>query len=293
MKLIDLMPLYRRHLLACGHRERGIDRYMQHLRGFLAALPDNATPMHLTTAAVREHMRDRAETCSTATVVGMLTSVRSFCRFLIEEELLPSDPTAAIRWPRRRHLPPRVLNTEELEQLAAALQETSDMTDRQRWHWRRNRRAIYLMYYAGLRLAEAAALVWGDVDLKAGRLIVREGKGGKARALPIHQRLHSVLRPASIGAPAHWAVAGKVDGTPLNPKALAHIFEVWLPSRGVHGITAHRLRHTFATQMLDQGVPLCDIQEALGHTDIGTTRIYLQVDFSRIQGAVDKVPKLL
>jgi site-specific recombinase XerC len=223
----------------------------------------------------------------------MLTSVRSFCRFLIEEELIPNDPTAAIRWPRRRHLPPRALNSEEIEQLAAALRPPERMTDRQRWHWRRNRRVIFLMFYAGLRLAEVAALLWGDVDLKAGKILVRDGKGGKARTLPVHRQLYTELLPASVGAPAHWAVTGKEDGTALNPKALAHVFERWLPSHGVDGISAHRLRHTFATQMLDAGVALCDIQEALGHTDISTTRIYLLVDFSRIQGAVDKVPKLL
>jgi integrase len=161
----------------------------------------------------------------------------------------------------------------------------------QLWHWKRNRRAIYLMLYTGLRLSEAAVLLWEDVDLHAEVLTVEEGKGGKARLLPIHPALWAKLDqvPRWAREPA-GAVAGKQDGERLNPKALAHIFEVWLPKRGIKGVHAHRLRHTFATEMLKVGVPLPDIQEAMGHTDISTTRIYLRVDFSRLRGAVERLP---
>ncbi len=146
------------------------------------------------------------------------------------------------------------------------------------------------MLYAGLRLAEAAALLWRDVDLHAGLLVVQEGKGGKARVLPLHPTLQAELHQAAGRAEPGAAVAGKRDGTPLEPKALAHIFDRWLPVQGVKGISAHRLRHTFATEMLKAGVALPDIQEALGHADISTTRIYLRVDIARVRVAVGRLP---
>lgn len=76
----------------------------------------------------------------------------------------------------------------------------------------------------------------------------------------------------------------------IAEKVLTRIFEVWLPRRGIRTIHAHRLRHTFATELLNAGVPLTEIQEALGHADISTTRIYLKVDFSRVKEAVNKLP---
>ena len=85
-------------------------------------------------------------------------------------------------------------------------------------------------------------------------------------------------------------MVGKADGSQLKSKSLAHIFEVWLPRLGLVGISAHRLRHTFATEMLNRGAALCDIQEALGHANLETTRIYLQVDFARIRAAIDTLP---
>lgn len=285
--LHDLIPIYEQHLRALGRRERGIARYLDHLRGFLATLPEGATTADLTPAAVRAHMRERAAQVAATTVLGMLTSVRSFCQFLIEEEMLDVDPTTRVRWPRRKQGIPRALSSGELAALVEALRLPGDINDRDCWYWRRNRKVIYLMLYAGLRLSEAAALLWRDIDMMKGTLTVQEGKGGKSRVVSLHRRLRAELQPAR---PAHWAVVGKVDGSCLQGKSLAHIFEVWLPRLGLVGISAHRLRHTFATEMLNRGASLCDIQEALGHENLETTRIYLQVDFARIRAAIDTLP---
>jgi site-specific recombinase XerD len=288
-RLQDIIPTYERHLRALGRRERGIARYLDHLRGYLATLPESATSAALTPESVREHMRNRAATCAPATVLGMLTAVRSFCQFLVEEGALQADPTTRVRWPKRKHALPRSLSSGELTTLVEALRMPDDLADTPRWYWQRNRRAIYIMLYAGLRLSEVAALLWRDVDMMANTIIVCDGKGGKARIVTMHRRLKAELLPAST-APAHWAVAGKQDGSALRPGALAHIFEEWLPRLDIQGISAHRLRHTFATEMLRREVPLCDIQEALGHSSIETTRIYLHVDISRIRAGIDKLP---
>lgn len=290
MNLHDLAKEYEAYLHAVGQRPRGIARYMQHLTGFLESLPANATPDDLTVAAVRKHMRERAGTCSPGTIVGMLTAVRSFCKYLMEEDRLAIDPTTRVRWPKRQTALPRPLRSAERDALLAAIREPAGLNDDRRWYWRRNRRAIFLMLYAGLRLAETAALIWEDVDLREGMLLVREGKGGKSRLLPIHPTLKKELAKAGGGVLPAWAVAGKMSGEPLNSKAMAHIFEVWLPKRGIEGVTAHRLRHTFATELLKAGVNLAEIQELMGHTDISTTRIYIQVEVSKIKEAIEKLP---
>lgn len=290
MKLRDLLDTYVLHLRAIGHRERSIDRYIRDVRRFVASLPEDATPDDLTAATIRAHQRERAAELATATVVGLLTAVRSFCRFLLEEELLSHDPTSGIRYPRRRAALPAALAPAELTALLEAITEPEELTERERWYWRRNRRAIFLMLYAGLRLGEVAALCWRDVDFTAGTIRVIDGKGGKQRVLAIHPRLRAEIYPASVGAPPQWAVAGKMGGENLGPKALAHLFEVWLPRRGIPDVHAHRLRHTFATELMNAGAALPEIQAAMGHEDISTTQVYLMVDMSRVRAAIDRLP---
>jgi integrase len=155
--------------------------------------------------------------------------------------------------------------------------------------WQRNRRAIYLMLYGGLRIAEASALLWRDVDLDTRVLWVRDGKGGKDRSIPIHP----VLLKELLAAPDRDqvpAVLANLQGLPINPKSLAHLFERQLRKLGVH-ITAHQLRHSFATEMLRAGADLRSIQELMGHEKLETTQRYLMVDAERMRAAVNLLPE--
>ncbi|MBX0328592.1 tyrosine-type recombinase/integrase [Oscillochloris sp. ZM17-4] len=81
---------------------------------------------------------------------------------------------------------------------------------------------MLLMLFAGLRISEAAALRWREVDLDAGVLLVIDGKGGKDRAVPIHPKLRAELERVESPRPT-WAVAGRRDNLPLNQKGLAHL----------------------------------------------------------------------
>jgi site-specific recombinase XerD len=245
----------------------------------------------LTVETLQNYQEHLAASKSISTILGMLTAVRSLARWAIRKGYLHYDPTTQLDWPKRAQTAPRPLHDDQIQQLWAALAMPAKLTTRQRWHWQRNRRAIALMQYAGLRLSEAASLRWQDIDLARGTLVVQDGKGGKARSLPIHKALRAELTqvPISERLP-EAAVAGKQDGTPLKGKVLARIFEIWLPRRGIHGISAHQLRHTFATELLNAKVDLRTIQELLGHSDISTTQRYLLVSANRLQSAIDSLP---
>jgi site-specific recombinase XerD len=286
----DLLPKYQATLKSRGHRPRGIDRYLQHIRGAVNwGIVDISDLTADLLECYQEHL---AEGKSISTVLGMLTALRSFARWAIRKGYMETDPTLQIDWPKRPKTAPRPVSPDRIEQLWDTLVEPIDLTPRQRWYWRRNRRAITLMLYAGLRLSEAADLRWRDVDLRRGRVTVQDGKGGKARSIPIHKELRFELErvPVTERSP-EAAVVGKSDGTPLQGKVLARIFECWLPKRGITDISAHLLRHTFATELLDAEVDLRTIQELLGHSDISTTQRYLLVSTTRLQSAIDRLRK--
>jgi integrase/recombinase XerD len=145
------------------------------------------------------------------------------------------------------------------------------------------------MLYAGLRLSEAANVMWADIDLGTGVLMVQNGKGGKWRMIPIHERLRTILELVPPDE-RHGAVAGKKDGTALHYTSLPHIFDRTIPDAVGLDITAHQLRHTFATRLLWAGANIREIQYLLGHKSLATTERYLALEIDQKRAAIDRLP---
>lgn len=292
----DLLDDYRADLVGRGRRPRGVAGYVSEAKRLLDWLRPGApvAPSDLTPAALTRWRNERAVTLAPATVHADLCVARSFCRFLIAQGHLAADPTAGITFPKPRPRAPRALRPEQVRAMLAAL-EIPRRRGEHRHTAERARLGVYLFLYTGLRLAEVAALTWGDVDIEGGTVVVQEGKGGKPRAVPIHPVLSVQLAAAALAVPAgelgpERAVIGNRDGTAMHPKSVADIFSRWLKARGVT-ITAHQLRHTFATTMLRAGAPLPDIQHALGHSSLETTQVYLLVDAGHLRRAVGMLPE--
>lgn len=288
--LADLFKEYRISRHADGWRPRGIAAYVRQLELFAEWLGESPTLADITRERVVEYKDDIGQRWEPPTISQALSAVRSFCRWTIDRGLRADDPTHKLRWPKRLESLPRALDSEEIAALWKAIQIPEELLEDEPAYWwlRRNRRAIFLMLYAGLRISEVATLKWKDVDLKRRYLVVRQGKGGKDRTIPLHATLHAELL-ATKRQPPNDAVAGRPDGRPMSAKSLAHIFERWLPARGVF-ISAHVLRHTFATELLRSGADLRAIQELMGHESLETTQRYLKNDADRLRGSIDGLP---
>jgi site-specific recombinase XerD len=288
MDLIALIPPYTAALRARGQRPRGIQKYRETLTSFFVWLGPHACMEALTAPSVRRYQEHKSLTCGAGSIGNLLTVIRSFCSWAIREELRSTDPTLLCDWPRRRPTVPRALNHAQLRALMAAITTPVHLPQAQRWIWERNQRAVLLMLFAGLRIAEAAALDWRDVDLDGRTLYVREGKGGNDRTVPIHPRLRLALE-AVPACERHCAIAGQVDGRPLTHKSMGHLFERWLPGLGIE-ISSHQLRHSFATSLLKSGANLRVIQQLLGHASLETTMRYLLVEDVEKHRAVNGMP---
>ncbi|NJK80411.1 MAG: tyrosine-type recombinase/integrase [Chloroflexaceae bacterium] len=266
-------------LHADGHRPSGVDRYVDLLRYFAAQYP---LLSDITNATIREYKTHLAGRNSAATVKLTLCALRNFFGWCVEAGILTENPAASVRSPRVVSPPPDALSVEAVGGLLRAINEPSRAHTRT---WRRNRRAVLLLLYTGLRIGELAALKWSDIDLARGVLLVRSGKYGKHRAIPLHPALMAELQPP--GRPAD-AVIGRADGQPLSTKSMPHIFDRWLAGLGVD-CHAHQLRHTFATRLLDSGCDLATIQQLLGHESIETTSRYLHISTERMRSAVERL----
>jgi site-specific recombinase XerD len=150
-------------------------------------------------------------------------------------------------------------------------------------HGFRLRAMIVVLWRAGLRIQEAIALTEHDLDLRRGSLLVRHGKGGRRREVGMDEWGWEQLRPwlsaraeLPIG-PLFCVIDGPTRGRPWSAAAVRAEFRRVAARSGVRRRFApHRLRHAHALELAREGVPLNIIQRQLGHTNLGTTSIYLQ-----------------
>ena len=206
------------------------------------------------------------------TISRKLAAVRSFLRHALGAARVPEAPLA----PRRgRHLPdaPRPA---EVERTLDALEGEGPVA-------LRNRALVELVYSAGLRSSEAVGLDLADVDFEQELVHVRSGKGDKDRVVPLGEEaahwLGRYLRDArpALAAGANDAVFLSVRGRRLDTSTLRRL----VPH-------PHRLRHAFATHLLEGGADLRTIQELLGHSSLSTTQVYSHVDARRLRRVYDR-----
>jgi len=215
--------------------------------------------------------RARPRKLAPATIARKLAAVRAFLRHALGPARVP-DASFAPRRPRRLPDAPR---PGEVDGLLAGLNGRGPLA-------LRNRALIELVYSCGLRSAEAVGLDLGDVAFEQEHVHVH-GKGGKDRIVPLGEEashwLARYLREArpALARGAEDAVFLSTRGRRLDTSTLRRI----VPH-------PHRLRHAFATHMLEGGADLRTIQELLGHSSLSTTQIYSHVDGRRLRRVYDR-----
>jgi site-specific recombinase XerD len=241
-------------------------------------------PLEMTHRQARRYLAELdAARYARTTVARRLSAIRSLFRYLAEEGVVDSDPTAVLASPKIARRLPRTVPADELALLLEA-------PDRDTPVGLRDRALLELLYAGGLRIAELTGLSLGGVDLRGGMVTVM-GKGERERSVPLYpealDRIGDYLRtgrPALVRTESTDRLFLSVRGRPLSPDAARRIFTRHLRSVGCSaGITPHTMRHTFATHLLDQGADLRTIQELLGHVALSTTQIYTHVSMKRLQ----------
>jgi site-specific recombinase XerD len=283
------LPSFAAGLAARKCSQATIDTYTAGMQQYLAWTGEDATIADLHAESIGRYQISRSAK-SAATIAKELSAIRAYCRWSIRAGLRSDDPTLHVDWPRKDEQLPRALQLRELRTLNRLLNTPLPVLDVKARRIRmRDHRIILLMLYCGLRRAEVARLLWRDLDLEDRTLTVRQGKGRRDRKLSIHPRLAAnlALTPA---AEQHGAVCGHLDARALAVDSIANTFTRYLASTGLD-ITAHQLRHTFATELLRSGADIRTIQELLGHASLATTARYLSIDMEAKRSAVEGLPE--
>ncbi len=211
-----------------------------------------------------------------------LVTLRQLFKHLAAERLLARDPTQEIELPRLTRRLPDVLPFAEVERLLAQPGDATALA-------LRDAAMLELLYATGLRVSELTQLRRRDVNLEAGFLMTF-GKGGKQRVVPLGdaardrvQRYLDEARPgldAGRGADALFLTA---RAAAMTRQAFWKLIKRYAYQAGItRPISPHKLRHSFATHLLENGADLRAVQAMLGHADIGTTQIYTHVTRARL-----------
>ncbi|MDP9341506.1 MAG: site-specific tyrosine recombinase XerD [Actinomycetota bacterium] len=223
------------------------------------------------------HGPDPGSPYRASSVARTLAAVRSFHKFLVQENEATQDPAAAVVRPRVPRALPRALSVQEVERiLASPAGETETVL--------RDRALLETLYGAGLRISELVGLDVDDLDLEEGSVRV-VGKGDKERLVPLgryaRESLEAYLtggRPALASRSSRGALFLNVRGGRLTRQGCAKILRSHVRRAGIdRRVSPHSLRHSFATHLLEGGADVRVVQELLGHASVATTQIYTLV----------------
>jgi len=228
----------------------------------------------------REHLDSKS-------VARHLVSLRNVFRFAQIEGILTTDPTLNLESPKLRKSLPSYLRVDEVDRLLAQPDSSTPQG-------LRDRAIIEVLYSTGLRVSELVGLRASDLDMRMGCLRCI-GKGDKERLVPIGRKaLASVQQYLEVGRPALLKNRGGAPATPYlfinrsaNPMNRIGVWRVLTACGRRAGIRSplspHKLRHSFATHLLERGADLRSVQLMLGHADISTTQIYTHVVEERLK----------
>jgi len=277
---------YLAYLESMGRSPATLCAYRQRLR-YLQSQIGPISLVSLTAEDLRRYFDGLADQClKPSTRSAYMGSAAAFLRWAHEQGRILVDLAQAIERPRKAHkLPPAPLTREQIDKLLAI---PDDLTAA----GKRNRAILELFYGCGLRRSELLGLNVGDVDPREQTVFV-EGKGGRQRLVPIHDRALTAVRaylqsrPGKIGKLAPLFISHDSEKSRrMSSPALTMMFRKVSKKMGIH-VHPHLLRHTYACHLVAGGADVRYVQALLGHESVSTTSRYLGLVKQELQDAYD------
>lgn len=234
-----------------------------------------------------------SEKAKATTVRRKLAAMRTFYRHMMREGKTAGDPFSALRGPRKEKLLPRVLSVDEIKLFLAQPGKAMEERRITREAFLHDMAAFETMYSTGCRIGELVDIKWGDVDLKRGSAFVT-GKGSKERLVILGEPAKAALAAyrdflaggadSERAAPESFVFRAASRPPATEKRSIERAMKSYLAAAGLPlDITPHKLRHSFATHLLDAGADMRSVQEMLGHVSLSTTQIYTHVSVERLK----------
>lgn len=248
--------------------------------------PDSFDPFDVTVSDLRAWIATLAAAGNSPRTLRLkVQTLRAFFRYLMKQHGLASNPAAELQLAKTdKPLPVFVRPAETAAILDAEIPDPESFTDV------RDHLMLLMLYSTGMRSSELEGLLDADVDTSAMRLKVL-GKRNKERIIPFGPELagavdrYRAIRDAQVPAPLAPNLFLRPDGQPLYRRLIYKIIHQMLADGGAHAarLSPHVMRHSFATDMLNNGADLTAVQHLLGHASLATTQIYTHISYRELQ----------
>lgn len=217
-----------------------------------------------------------------ASVSRNVASVRAFFRFLYRKHVIEEDPSEQLKAPKVEKKMPEILSVSEVELL---LQQPAAHTSK----GMRDRAMLELLYATGMRVSELIHLKVEDVNLNLGYVTCSDGE--RERIIPFGKICTDALREyldkarnSLVGEQEVEELFTNCSGKPMSRQGFWKVLKAYAQQAGItRDITPHTLRHSFAAHLIQNGADIKSIQEMLGHSDISTTQMYLNLNVNKMR----------
>jgi site-specific recombinase XerD len=241
-----------------------------------------------------DHFRDylfflMKEEMKRSTIRLRFAALRSFYKYLVLRRGLEKSPVAEVQMPKLERGLPVVLSLKQMEALLETPLKVEAHANSPAWLKYRDVAILELFYSSGLRISELLSLDVADVDF-LNDIVKVTGKGRKQRKVPIGAlAIGAIQKYREEAVVTNGPLFRSARGTRITQQAVDQMLKKYLKLSGIHFVVSpHKIRHSFATHMLDAGADLRSVQELLGHASLSTTQIYTHVTRERMKQAYDE-----
>jgi len=242
--------------------------------------------------AIRKYMSFLHRKNKKSSIARKISTLRSFFKYLIREQVIPSNPAKSVSSPKVEKTLPTTLTVDEAFRLMESPQSIPEKSsEMSKQNSVRDRAILELLYSSGLRVSELVGLNLNQLDSDLGIVRVM-GKGRKERIVPVGVKaidaLKAYLEPRG-GLTGEDAIFINPSGGRLTARTVGRLIKKYTRHSGIfRKVSPHSLRHTFATHLLDAGADIREIQEMLGHSSLSTTQRYTHVSMGKLMEVYDK-----
>jgi site-specific recombinase XerD len=224
---------------------------------------------------------------SSVSTYTKIAIIKSFFNYLSSDGIIDKNPANRIKLPRRDRPIPKFVPESDFRRLVSCIKFSPS---RCRKNYIRDMLIFYMLYYCGLRKGELLALDWDDIDMEKDTLTVKTSKNRTGRIVPIHPQVKGLLETylAQRLPIANRALLVGEKGNRLCKSSFTNMLNSYLKISGLKdkGYSAHSLRHSFATRLIEKNVNLFLVQRLLGHKSLDATKVYIHFDRESFKEAI-------
>ena len=242
--------------------------------------PDQVGPLDV--AEFKRYLLNKKQ--KPGTINRAITTLSTFYTWAIDLKYADSNPAKKIKLIPEPAVAPRSLDRKQILAFIRAVQRSRNVRDVA---------IVTTMFHTGLRVSELCELQTDDVEIreKTGRLVVRKGKGGKHREIPLNNTSRAAIREwlEKRGDEPGYLFPGKKKGAKLTTRGVRYIIEKHAKSAGLENVSPHVLRHTFCKRLVDSGESIDRVALLAGHGNLDTTAKYTRATNKDLEKAVSKL----